>query len=230
MKYVIVDLEMNPVSNEYPNERKVSRLETIQIGAVLLDEKYQEIGSFVTLVKPEYNTRIQKRYEKLTGIKTSMVESAPHFKEALGMFFNWCGSIQDEVQILMEQSGFGAMKDVKAVISADDLARMQREVSEIFVHETVCRYIVDLVNATRSHELVSLGLSTRGAIAVTRMAKASAYMKDRTFVLPQDVAEVFPAAAVHRLKCSARAKLSQGDQRQIIGEILKSVRQPRPER
>lgn len=100
MKYVIVDLEMNPVSNEYPNERKVSRLETIQIGAVLLDEKYQEIGSFVTLVKPEYNTRIQKRYEKLTGIKTSMVESAPHFKEALGMFFNWCGSIQDEVQII----------------------------------------------------------------------------------------------------------------------------------
>ena len=138
--------------------------------------------------------------------------------------------IQDEVQILMKQSGFGAMKDVKAVITADDLARMQREVSEIFVHETVCRYIVDLVNATRSHELVSLGLSTRGAIAVTRMAKASAYMQDRTFVLPQDVTEVFPAAAVHRLKCSARAKLSQGDQRQIIGEILKSVRQPRPER
>ena len=138
--------------------------------------------------------------------------------------------IQDEVQILMEQSGFGAMKDVKAVISADDLARMQREVSEIFVHETVCRYIVDLVNATRSHELVSLGLRTRGAIAVTRMAKASAYMQDRTFVLPQDVAEVFMAAAVHRLKCSARAKLSQGDQKQIIGEILKSVRQPRPER
>ena len=138
--------------------------------------------------------------------------------------------IQDEVQILMKQSGFGAMKDVKAVISADDLARMQREVSEIFVHETVCRYIVDLVNATRSHELVSLGLSTRGALAVTRMAKASAYMQDRTFVLPQDVAEVFPAAAVHRLKCSARAKLSQGDQKKIIGEILKSVRQPRPER
>lgn len=98
MKYVIVDLEMNPVSNEYPNERKVSRLETIQIGAVLLDEKYQEIGSFVTLVKPEYNTRIQKRYEKLTGIKTSMVESAPHFKEALGMFFNWCGSIQPKIK------------------------------------------------------------------------------------------------------------------------------------
>ena len=133
MKYVIVDLEMNPVSDEYPNERKVSKLETIQIGAVLLDEKYQEIGSFVTLVKPEYNIRIQKRYEKLTGIKTSMVESAPHFKKALDMFFNWCSSIQDEVQILMEQSGFGAMKDVKAVISADDLARMQREVSEIFV-------------------------------------------------------------------------------------------------
>lgn len=100
MKYVIVDLEMNPVSNEYPEARKVSKLEVIQIGAVLLDEAYQEIGSFVTLVKPQYNTRIQKRYEKLTGIKTGMVESAPHFQEALDMFFGWCNSIQDEIQII----------------------------------------------------------------------------------------------------------------------------------
>ena len=74
MKYVIVDLEMNPVSNEYPNERKVSRLETIQIGAVLLDEKYQEIGSFVTLVKPEYNTRIQKRRVYETGRAVAQIQ------------------------------------------------------------------------------------------------------------------------------------------------------------
>ena len=43
---------------------------------------------------------LKKRYEKLTGIKTSMVESAPYFDDALRMFFSWCNSIQDDIQII----------------------------------------------------------------------------------------------------------------------------------
>lgn len=100
MKYVVIDLEMNAIAANYPEKRKISMLEVIEIGAVLLDEKYQEIGSFVTLVKPQYNDHIEKRYEKLTGIKNSMVQSAPYFEEALNMFLDWCNSIPDEVQII----------------------------------------------------------------------------------------------------------------------------------
>ena len=100
MKYVVIDLEMNPIASVYKAERTICKLEVIEIGAVLLDETYQEIGSFVTLVKPYFNSRIEKRYEKLTGIKTSMVESAPYFDDALHMFFSWCNSIQGEIQII----------------------------------------------------------------------------------------------------------------------------------
>lgn len=100
MKYVVIDLEMNPIAGEYKEEREISRLEVIEIGAVLLDENYQEIGNFVTLVKPQYNTRIEKKYEKLTGIGTEMTESAPYFQEALNRFFDWCNDIQDELQII----------------------------------------------------------------------------------------------------------------------------------
>lgn len=100
MKYVVIDLEMNPIAGEYKEEREISRLEVIEIGAVLLDENYQEIGNFVTLVKPQYNTRIEKKYEKLTGIGTEMTESAPYFQEALNQFFDWCNDIQDEIQII----------------------------------------------------------------------------------------------------------------------------------
>lgn len=88
MKYVVIDLEMNPIASVYMAERAICKLEVIEIGAILLDEAYQEIGSFVTLVKPYFNSRIEKRYEKLTGIKTSMVESAPYFDDALRMFFS----------------------------------------------------------------------------------------------------------------------------------------------
>lgn len=100
MKYVVIDLEMNPISATYATERKVCKLEVIQIGAVLLDERYQEIGSFVTLVKLQFNSRIERRYERLTGIKTEMTKLSPYFEEAVNMFFNWCNSISDEIQIV----------------------------------------------------------------------------------------------------------------------------------
>ena len=100
MKYVVIDLEMNPISAVHTAEREICKLEVIEIGAVLLDEKYQEIGSFVTLVKPRLNSRIERKYEKLTGIKTEMTESAPYFEDALDMFFSWCNNIPDEIQII----------------------------------------------------------------------------------------------------------------------------------
>lgn len=100
MKYIVIDLEMNVIAKEYTKEKEVCKLEVIEIGAVLLDEKYQEIGNFVTLVKPQYNSCIEKKYEKLTGIKTSMVELAPCFSEALTMFFQWCDSIPGDNQII----------------------------------------------------------------------------------------------------------------------------------
>lgn len=139
-------------------------------------------------------------------------------------------SEEDEIEILMAQSEKKTIEEIQPVVDAGVLAQMQKEVSQVFIHETVCRYIVELVNATRSHELVTLGLSTRGALAITKLAKANAYMEDRNFVLPKDVEAVFPAAAVHRLKCTTRAKMNEGAFLQIIEEILKSVKQPRPEK
>lgn len=100
MKYIVIDLEMNPIAAVHKTERETCKLEIIEIGAVLLDENYQEIGSFVTLVKPRFNSRIERRYEKLTGIKTEMVESAPFFEDALDMFFGWCNRVPDEIQII----------------------------------------------------------------------------------------------------------------------------------
>ena len=98
MKYIVIDLEMNPLSKEFYEERIVCRNEIVQIGAVALDEEYQEIGSFKTLVRPEYNTGIARRIEKLTGITTSMVEDAPIFEKALHQFLDWCCSLDDEIQ------------------------------------------------------------------------------------------------------------------------------------
>ncbi|MBQ7926295.1 MAG: exonuclease domain-containing protein [Lachnospiraceae bacterium] len=99
MKYIIVDLEMNSVAGEYSEERKICRSEIIEIGAVIMDERFLVLGEFKTLVKPQYNAEIYKRYETLTGISTQMVSGAPTFATAYEMFVNWCKAYDDEYEV-----------------------------------------------------------------------------------------------------------------------------------
>lgn len=99
MNYIIVDFEMNPVAGEYKEERQISRSEIIEIGAVIMDESFLVLGEFKTLVKPQFNDSIYKKYETLTGITTQMVCGAPIFATAYEMFVNWCESYGSEYEI-----------------------------------------------------------------------------------------------------------------------------------
>ena len=100
MKYIVIDLEMNRIAREYRKADQECTMEIIEIGAAALDEKYQEIGCFKTLVKPQLNDCIERKYEKLTGITTKMVKEAPAFEQAMRSFFSWCQSLDDSCQIL----------------------------------------------------------------------------------------------------------------------------------
>lgn len=98
MKHIIVDLEMNSVSKK-SEARSICNKETIEIGAVMLDDNMQEIASFRTYVKPEHNDGIVPNISALTGITDAMVANAPKFGEALKMFTNWCLGTGDEVTV-----------------------------------------------------------------------------------------------------------------------------------
>ena len=98
MKHIVVDLEMNNVEKK-SEARRNCRMETIEIGAVMLDDNLQEISAFRTYVKPEYNDCIERKIKRITGITEEMVQNAPIFKEALRMFTNWCLGTGDEVTI-----------------------------------------------------------------------------------------------------------------------------------
>lgn len=98
MRHIVIDLEMNVIDKEYKKEKELCSMEVIQIGAILLDESFTEIGQFQTLVKPQYNNVICKNIASLTGISTEMVENAPVFKDALRSFLSWCKD-QGDVQV-----------------------------------------------------------------------------------------------------------------------------------
>ena len=90
MNHIFVDFEMNPIEKKYKEVRQICTHEIIEIGAVMLDENYEEIAAFKRYVKPEYSTEINKKCRELTGITTEMVQDAPGFEEALLEFVIWC--------------------------------------------------------------------------------------------------------------------------------------------
>ena len=99
MNYIVVDFEMNPVAGEYRQERQICRSEIIEIGAVIMDESFMVLGEFKTLVKPQYNDSVYKKYETLTGISTQMVYGAPTFVTAYERFVNWCESYGSDYEV-----------------------------------------------------------------------------------------------------------------------------------
>lgn len=142
MKHIVVDFEMNPISKINRQKDQLCRTEIIQIGAVVLDENMNEIGHFMTLVKPQLNDKIERHYEKLTGIKTEMVSHAPEFEDAVGMFLSWCNSISGKKEILQwsesDYSQLSSEMDLKEYIMTDAEAALmttwydfQKEYSEV---------------------------------------------------------------------------------------------------
>lgn len=99
MRYIIVDFEMNKLDKQYKEERKICCQEIIEIGAVMLNDRYQEISRFRTYVKPQYAEEIRRNITRLTGITTEMVAEAPIFSEAMKQFTEWCFSFEGECQV-----------------------------------------------------------------------------------------------------------------------------------
>jgi MoxR-like ATPase len=131
-----------------------------------------------------------------------------------------------EASILKNRSGKNPLDDVQPCMNMEDIVRMQNETDTVFVHDEIYGYIVRLANATRTHELIKLGISPRGSLALTRMAKAHAYLYRRNYVMPDDVMAVFESTVAHRLIISPKAKVTSVTAEAIIAEILKNTEVP----
>ena len=106
------------------------------------------------------------------------------------------------------------------------LIEMQREVKEVFVHDRIFGYIVELAKATRENEWTELGLSPRGTVALTAMAKACAWLNGREYVVPSDVQEIFPCVTEHRIILNMKAKVGHIKKEELIRRVLESVPTP----
>ena len=104
-----------------------------------------------------------------------------------------------EAKIVEEQLGGHPLGRLTPVVGIDEIQTLRDAVAGVFLHEAVSRWIVDLVRATREIEIVAIGSSVRGTLALNRAARAWAVLHSRRYVTPDDVERLFVPVLMHRL-------------------------------
>lgn len=135
-------------------------------------------------------------------------------------------SLEDEIAIAKGKSNGISVEDVEAVISAQELLQIRAEVEEVFVHDKVYEYLCRLVQATRENSYIELGISPRGTIALVKMAKGIAFLNNRNYVIPEDVAGIFLDVSAHRILLNAKARAGHMSVESILNQILEQIKKP----
>ena len=135
------------------------------------------------------------------------------------------GDISREEELSMLDRFEHERPSVSPVMTAEDILKARQEVLCIFVHDELKAYIVELCRRTRSISGVQAGVSPRAALTFLKCAKAYAYLSGRTYVVPEDIAELAPSVLAHRLVIRAQLnrQLSESD---IIKDVLGEVTVP----
>lgn len=132
-----------------------------------------------------------------------------------------------QIEIMKERHHANPLDEVRSAVSIPGLLELIDKTSQVYVDDLIYNYISDLVEKTREHTFIQLGISPRGALAVCRTAKACAFMHGRDYVIPEDVLEIFGSVCTHRLVLSPKARLHDQSTEEILQEIVKKV--PRPD-
>lgn len=133
---------------------------------------------------------------------------------------------EDEVQILTDRLQNDSLNQIEPCISLAEAVLLKKQVEQVRVSDTMKRYLVDLVNATRSAEGVQLGGSPRASLALIKVAQALALFDGSEFVAPEHIQELAVSVIAHRLVMQPQARFSGQTAGGVVEEILKTIPVP----
>ena len=137
--------------------------------------------------------------------------------------------VEDEREILRDRERANPLDDLRPVMTGADILELQRQVSEVSVDDALVDYLMRIVTATRATEMLDLGVSPRGTLALFRAAQALALTEERTYCVPDDIKRLVLPVFAHRLLVSSRfsSSLRRSEEAEaVLGEIMKTVSVP----
>ncbi|HSO76452.1 MAG TPA: MoxR family ATPase [Blastocatellia bacterium] len=137
--------------------------------------------------------------------------------------------MEDEKTILRQQSLNSAVDHITPVMHSEDVLAFQHESREVAVDESLVDYLIRIVRATREAEILDLGVSPRGSLALYHAAQALAFIEGRDFAIPDDIKRLVVPIFAHRIVVNSRYStgLRRSDEAEAaLQEILKTVSVP----
>ncbi len=129
----------------------------------------------------------------------------------------------DEIAILRNQRKQHPIETLGQVVDGAELLTLRDAVTEVHVDATLEKYILAIVQATRTHPDVALGASPRGSLALYKTAQALAALRGRDYAIPDDVKRLTPVTLAHRLLIKPESQLRGRTAHSILAEILERV-------
>jgi MoxR-like ATPase len=135
----------------------------------------------------------------------------------------------DERQILRDRALAQPLDDVRPVLTANAVLALQEQVKNVRVDDALVDYLLRIVAATRDSEMLDLGVSPRGTLALFRAAQALAFVENRDYCLPDDIKRLVIPSFAHRIVVSSRfsSSLKRSEEAEtVLRELLKTVSVP----
>jgi MoxR-like ATPase len=135
----------------------------------------------------------------------------------------------DEQRILRDREYADPLDDLGPVMTAREVVELQQAVATVSVDDALVQYLMRIVAATRDSEMLDLGVSPRGTLALFRAAQALALGEDRTYCIPDDIKRLVVPIFAHRIVVSSRfaSSLRRSEEAEaVLNEILKTVSVP----
>ncbi|MBE3578830.1 MAG: MoxR family ATPase [Caldanaerobacter subterraneus] len=132
----------------------------------------------------------------------------------------------EELEILANFEEKNLLEELKPVVNAEEVIKMQEEVKKVYVEDIVRNYIVNLVSSTRKSKAIRLGASPRATLNLMRSAQARAYCQGRDYVLPDDVKALAVPVLSHRIILRNEERFEGLDERMFIKNIVDTTKVP----
>lgn len=129
---------------------------------------------------------------------------------------------KDEELLMMDMHRGKQRPRIEQVFTGEDILQFRREAADVRMNDTVKEYIINIVQKTRNHKYIALGVSPRGTLALMRASMAAALINGRDYVIPEDIKAMAPYVLSHRLVLNIEGMTITANE-QLLEEILNEV-------
>jgi len=131
-----------------------------------------------------------------------------------------------EVAIMERREHIDPIDELQPVCAPDDITNLQVRADGVYIDVLVKQYIVEIANVTRQHSEAALGVSPRASINLMKGGKALAMLRNRDYVIPDDIKYIASATLAHRVLLTPSAKMREVTQESVIADVLDQVSVP----